>query len=232
MTSARPGFKFINRGFRKTLVLVPGWATDRRIFAALDLEFNYILPGNCAAGDFTKECARAMDGAKIDTASVLGWSLGGFLAGDLFKACPGRIEELILVGMREKYDASQLSAVRAYLARSRPGYLNKFYAECFSENEKDLLRRFREDLVKSYLREMETGVLLEGLDYLERARLDTESLRRADVRFVHGSLDRIAPAEGIVRLAERLPAAALTVIEGAGHAPFLRADFREKLNGR
>ncbi len=232
MTLPRSVFKFVDRGFSKTLLLVPGWAADHRVFAELDLEFNYLLPAKCIAGDFVKECVAAMDGAKIDTVSVCGWSMGGFLACDLFKAYPGRIKELILVGMRDRYESRQLSEVRAYLDKSRSGYLYKFYAECFSENEKDLFSWFKANLIKSYLREMDHGILLEGLDYLEHARLDTESLGGARVRFIHGSGDRIVPVEALARVLDRLPAATFTLIEGAGHMPFLRAGFREALSGR
>lgn len=232
MRSLRSDFKFIDRGFPKTLLLMPGWATDHRVFADLDLGFNYLLPVKCATGDFVKECVRVMNGAKIEKVSICGWSLGGFLGCDLFKECPGRVEELILVGMREKYEARQLSEVRAYLDRSRSGYLYKFYAECFSENEKDLLSWFKTNFMKSYLREMESEILLEGLDYLERARLDIESLGGTKVRFIHGSGDKIAPVEGLTCVLKRLPGAVFTLIEGAGHMPFLRAGFKEALSGR
>jgi pimeloyl-ACP methyl ester carboxylesterase len=231
MTSSRSAFKLVDRGFSKTLLLVPGWATDHRVFAGLDLDFNYLLPVKCATGDFVKECVRAMDDAKIDKVSACGWSLGGFLACDLFKAYPGRIEALILIGMREKYEACQLSEVRAHLDKSRAGYLYKFYAECFSTDEKDLLAWFKANLIKSYLREMESEILLKGLDYLERARLDTESLGGAKVRFIHGSGDRIAPVKGLARALERLPGAAFTLVEGAGHMPFLSSGFKEALSG-
>ena len=43
MTSPTSEFEWRARGFGHTLLLVPGWATDPRIFAPLDLEFNYLV---------------------------------------------------------------------------------------------------------------------------------------------------------------------------------------------
>ena len=37
-------WKYIERGYDKVLVLVPGWAMGCEIFNRLDMEFNYILP--------------------------------------------------------------------------------------------------------------------------------------------------------------------------------------------
>jgi pimeloyl-ACP methyl ester carboxylesterase len=232
MRSSGSAFKLLDRGFRETLLLVPGWAADYRIFATLELEYNYLLPVRCAAADFVKGSLLAMDSAKIGTVSACGWSMGGFLAADLFRACPGRIEELTLVGMREGYNPRQLSEVRARLKKSREGYLYKFYAGCFSTNEKDLLSRFKGGLCKAYLREMDLEGLLEGLDYLEHARLDMESLKKARVRFIHGSDDMIAPLEGIAGFAHSLPGAAVAIIKGAGHMPFLGPRFPEAFHGR
>jgi len=43
MISLKSEFRFFNRGFKDTLVLIPGWATDYRIFNSLDLSYNYLL---------------------------------------------------------------------------------------------------------------------------------------------------------------------------------------------
>ena len=44
MISRKSEFKLIDRGFKDTILLIPGWAADYRIFDSLDLEFNYLLP--------------------------------------------------------------------------------------------------------------------------------------------------------------------------------------------
>ena len=37
-------FKCVNRGFDRTIVLLPGWASDYRIFNNLNVSYNYLVP--------------------------------------------------------------------------------------------------------------------------------------------------------------------------------------------
>ena len=52
MRSVKSKFKLIKRGFTNPLVLIPGWATDYRIFDSLDLNYDYILPVEFSPLDF------------------------------------------------------------------------------------------------------------------------------------------------------------------------------------
>ena len=209
MTSKRSGFKLIQRGADKTLLLIPGWATDHRIFASLDLPYDYLLPVEFALPDFGKRLLMALEKEMLGRISILGWSLGGFLAADFAANNKGRIDELILVGVKRGYKKTDIDKIKGYIRRNRAAYLRKFYDECPVE----------EGLKRVYLEEMDIATLMEGLDYLSGAEIIPERLKGLDVRFVHGENDRIAPIDEARALAKGLEGSEFSEIKGAGHFP-------------
>ena len=48
----RSRFKYINNGKGPLAVIIPGWATDSRIFEKLDLNHDIILPEEIVVDDF------------------------------------------------------------------------------------------------------------------------------------------------------------------------------------
>jgi len=228
MTCPTSEFEFLpRRGFAETLLLVPGWATDHRIFAPLDLEFNYLVPVSCSPRDFQESLLSALRRHRLDRVAMLGWSLGGYLALEFARAHPERVMAgaLFAVGMRERYDAAAIEAIKGRLARNKAAYLRRFYGACFSAGEREARDWFERELLGSYLDQMELDSLMAGLDYLASA-----SLPDVQARFIHGREDRIAPIEEMLAMEERRPGASLTCIEGAGHAAFLNPEFKKVFN--
>ena len=233
MTSPASEFEWRDRGFRKTLLLVPGWATDHRIFAPLDLEFNYLAPTVFSPRDFKERLLDAMGRYRLERVAVLGWSLGGYLALEFACEHPERIVEgaLFAVGMREHYERDAIEATRSRLARSRAAYLRRFYEACFSAGEREARSWFERELLAAYLERMELNGLLEALDYLAGASLAAQAPGGMKVTFIHGSLDRIAPVEAMLAVRARLPGAELVRLEAAGHAAFLNPQFKRVFDG-
>lgn len=229
MISQVSGFKLWERNFKKTLCLVPGWATDYRIFSLLDLDYNYLVPLIFSPFDFKDKLPALLSKKSLGKISLLGWSLGGFLAAEFALDNPQRIDELILVSMRKNYQAPTLERVRAQLKKNRKAYLYKFYLECFSDSDRESLTWFKKNLLQEYLCEIKLKSLIEGLDYLSQAALNFESLSQVKkIRFFHGLEDKIAPSEEIVQTQTCLPQAEFIYIKGLGHIPFLNSVFREK----
>lgn len=73
-----------------------------------------------------------------------------------------------------------------------------------------LLQRYR--VQAHYLRH---GCWLDAPPLLDRL----EALTPLPLLLLHGTLDRVCPAEGALALSRRLPWARLRLVEGAGHAP-------------
>ncbi len=221
-------FKLSDRGFKDTIVLLPGWAADHRIFGVLNLDYNYLMPAGRDFFDFREELLEFLDRGAIGKISLFGWSQGGFLAAEFASRHPDRVEELVLIGIRKRFDREALEGVERRLTKNKKIYLYKFYLESFSGEDKEGLAWFKKNLLKSYLQDMETEDLIRGLDCLSRATIDPERLRRVEkIRIFHGTEDAIAPFKEAEEIGSRLPQAQFIPIAGAGHCPFLRRDFRE-----
>ena len=112
-------FKYIDRGKENFLVLVPGWASDYKIFDSLDLEYNYIVPVEFSPFDFEEILLETLKTNNIKKASIFGLSLGGFLAAKFASKYPDLIDELTLVGIRKKYKAEEIREVKNNLKKQR-----------------------------------------------------------------------------------------------------------------
>ena len=205
MTS-ETSFKYIDRKKTGAIALVPGWATDSRVFESLDLEFNYLLPLEFSPHTFETLFLKALKENNAAKVVLLGWSLGGFVAAAFASKYPGLVDELILIGIRKKYDPGKLAEIRNMLKRNKKAYLKRFYAQCWTD-------------ARSY--DPELDHLLEGLDYLADAEIRPEDLRGVKkIKIMHGAEDTIAPIEEAKEIADSLPNAEFVRVGGKKHAAF------------
>lgn len=231
MISRKSAFKFFDRGFKETLLLIPGWATDYRIFGPLDLDFNYLMPVEFSPFDFEEKLESALKEKKLGGISILGWSMGGFVASDLMSRCPGIAKEVTFVGVRRSYREDEIERTKAYLRKDKKAFLYKFYHEFFSDNEAKALSWFKGDIMKKYLSDMDLDLLLEDLDYILKARIKLGANEGVRIKFIHGQEDRIAPIEEAMEIRGSLPRAEFISMKGVGHMPFLAADFKKVFSG-
>lgn len=233
MTSAPSKFNIIDRGFKKTIVLIPGWASDYRIFNALDLDYNYLLPFEFGIDNFGRDLRELLDKESIDKISLFGWSMGGFLASDFSAKNPEKVEELILVSVQKKYSPALLEDIKQKLKENKKAFLYKLYFNCFSEQDREGLNWFKEHLLMPYVNELKLEDLLRGLDYLSGTQIEPRSLGKIEkIRIFHGELDRIASPEEARQIKLELPQAEFINLPDSGHTPFLNKQFKEKfLNG-
>jgi len=228
MKSLSAGFRFIDRGFRHTLVLLPGWASDGRIFGNLDLDYNYLIPLRTALTTFEKDLANLLRKQSLSKISLLGWSLGGFLACDFARKFPDRVNELILLGIRERFKDSVLKDAEEALRKNRRAYLYRFYLNCFSDADHESLSWFKKNLLTDYLAGMDLKTLVRGLNYLGRCRIEPSLLAGIKkIAIFHGSQDKIAPLGEALNIKSRLPGARFVRMEKLGHIFFLNPKFKE-----
>jgi pimeloyl-ACP methyl ester carboxylesterase len=216
-------FKYIDRGYPHTTVLIPGWANDYRIFGNLDLGSNYLIPLASSPFTFEKDLLAALKDNNISRAALLGISMGGFMASQFASRHSDLTEEIILVGIRKKYKQEEIAGVRENLQKSKESFLYKFYKMCFSKED---IHFFNAALFKAYSKEMDLENLLKDLDYLGNAEIKPEGLAPIKkIKIIHGEFDRIAPIDEAVYIKERLPQAGFACVKGAGHALISRKDF-------
>ena len=208
--------------------MIPGWATNWRIFDGLELDYNYLLTTKLNTSDFNQQLLSQLEQLKISKVSLLGFSLGGFLAAEFSSSYPDKITQLNLLGVRKCYDSQVLKNIkREILTDARP-WIYKFYLNCFSKADKQGLAWFRKNLLKEYLDNLSSAELLRGLDYLASHTLHPEALKEIeDIRIFHGSDDMIAPVKEVLEIKTILPKAKLTLLADTGHLCFLNQNFRE-----
>lgn len=219
-------FKLKERGFKDTLVLIPGWAADYRIFGRLNLDYNYLSPIGGPLFDFSARLLESLNKKSIAKVSLFGWSLGGFLGAEFAVKHPAKVNELILLGIRRKHDNPALKEIKARLIKNKKAFLYKFYLECFSDTEKEGLFWFKKNLLKDYINRFRLKDLIGGLDYLSKAGIAPESLAKIEkLRVFHGLEDKIAPVKEVQEMESRLPEADFVYMPGTGHLPFMAKDF-------
>jgi len=217
-------FKYIDRGRQNLSVLIPGWATDYRIFDRLNLNYNYLIPVSFSPFDFERSLLKALKKNNIEKISLFGWSLGGFIAAEFASRYADFIDELILVSIRRKYEQQELAQIKRHLMRNKKGYLYKFYTRCFYKREK--IPWFRKNFFRYYCQKLDLDYLLRTLDYLKNAQINPASLNTVKrIKIIHGEHDSIAPIQEAIDIKEGLAYAKFICIKDAGHAPFFKKGF-------
>ena len=69
--------KYVDRHHEETLLLVPGWAFDERIFDGLDLPYNYLLFSGISMLSLENIILQYVKEHQCQPLSLLGWSQGG-----------------------------------------------------------------------------------------------------------------------------------------------------------
>lgn len=209
----------------RAIVLLPGFATDRRIFDDVPVGGTAILPGDVPADRLPAALAAFLAERETGPVTLFGWSLGGFLAAAFAAEHPALVERVVLAGVRSRYPRCDLDRFREALDADREACLREFYAQCFLPAQKGAYRRFRDTLLPVYLRDMDAGRLREELALLGTFELRPDRLPPCPVTFLHGARDVVAPVDEVRALAAAAPGATLRVLPDAGHALFLSPGF-------
>jgi pimeloyl-ACP methyl ester carboxylesterase len=223
-------FKFVDRSQTDYLVLIPGWAFDYKIFATLDLPYNYFHFCDQYLANFEDKLKELLAHNNIKRISLFGWSQGAFAACNFASKNPSSVEELILVSARKKYEPKNLQNIKKYISKNKAAYLYSFYRECFCKNEKDHFCWLKNTLLKDYLGTISSSHLVANLDYLSQLQIQPELIKKLErVKLVHGTEDKIAPINEAADIANALPQAQFICFEHTGHLPFLQKDFSKRL---
>jgi len=223
-------FKLVDNHAPDTLVMIPGWATDQRIFADIVLPYNYLLPLTFSPGTFVKALAAELRKRGLKRVSLLGYSLGGFLAADFSREYGDCVDRLVLAGIRRAYESREIDAIRTLLSKNKKAFLYKFYEQCCTDRAQWFY--FKTHFFEEYCRIFDLEYLNAGLDYLAAARIDPRDLEAVQtVTFMHGELDRVAPLPEARALQSGVPQSRLVVVPGKGHLFFLPPGNWEGVSG-
>lgn len=220
------------------MVFLHGWGTHPIIWEPLLEHFGSAralpLPGYAGSEPaFTFEEMTARLATQLeDGTTLVGWSLGGQLAGRIALEYPAKVSRLIMIGSTPCFVSRDgwPHGVPAGVFDQFSNSLAKDYADTIrrflglqaqgSDEMRDVLFTLRQRLL-GQARPAE-GVLEAGLDVLQHADLRHDVLQlRVPLMLIHGTRDKLAPLAAARWLANAIPGAKLHEIQGAGHAPFL-----------
>jgi pimeloyl-ACP methyl ester carboxylesterase len=199
---------------RPTVVLLPGWATDCRIFRREALGADVIELDYADPFAIEQELCALIEKHGLSRVTLVGFSMGGFAAAAFAKRYPEKVASLLLCGIRRKYLPKQIAFVRKHVEADKDAYLRVFYAQGFADAH--ARAEFDATLRDVYCAKFSSEQLLRGLEYLAQAMIDTEALKGIPTTIVHGRLDGIAPLAEAETIAAEC-GAQLRVFDGVGH---------------
>jgi 3-oxoadipate enol-lactonase len=200
---------------------IPGW---RRNIPTLARELRVIAydfrgngnsddpPGPTTMSTYVDDTVALLDALGIDRAHLYGQSFGGMVAQELALTRPERVRTLIL-GCTDMGERTTIRPEGATAPKHEPW--RALYAPSFPdrhpEHVADDLRvaALQPDHPVGRRRQWEAVQGFDSYDRVPDLRVPTLVL--------HGTEDRLIPAENGRRLAARIPDAELVLLEGAGH---------------
>jgi pimeloyl-ACP methyl ester carboxylesterase len=207
-------------------VLLPGWATDHRIFEPIAIDGPSVIVEGPLTRAFPERLAEYLSKEGLFPVSLFGWSLGGAAALQFTRVYPEMLNRLILFGLRPRYPADALDAARRGVIDDKEAYLTSFYRTCFLPAQRGDYAWFKRSLLTPYLHEMAVTDLLASLDYLGECAFSPADVTLRDTTILHGAWDSIAPIAEIEALIEASGASRFHVLPNAAHAPFLLPEAR------
>lgn len=186
--------------------------------------------GPLAFTDFADDLARLLDHLDAPRAHVVGLSMGGRIALDLWRRFPDRVASLTLAdtsaGSREAQDPTKIAAFLA--ARQKPLLDGMTPAELAPQLVEALLGPAASGAVRAEL--TASLAALHRDSYLKTLEAVTRFTDFPDfaaiavpVLVVAGTADRIAPPDVVAAMAAAIPGATLIMIEAAGHVSNVEA---------
>lgn len=222
---------------KKTLVFINSLGTDFRIWdgvvAALGGEFNIVLHDKCGHGlstyakrpstiaGYAADLESLLLHLGVSKAVVVGLSVGGLIAQELFQTRPDMIAGLVLsntalkIGTLDSWGA-RIAAIRENGIESiADAILERWFSPQFRASRKDELEIYRNMLVRTpqegYLACCEA---IRDADYTSEA-----SNISAPVLCIGGEHDGSTPPAQVQDMASRIPDARFELIEGVAHLP-------------
>ncbi|PKN11977.1 MAG: pimelyl-ACP methyl ester esterase [Deltaproteobacteria bacterium HGW-Deltaproteobacteria-4] len=232
-------FAWRSSGSGAPLVFIHGWGSSAAIFDEL---MSRLPDCHCLAPDLpgygastasatidlaalAEDLLHWFDALKLETVTLLGWSLGGMIAQELAARFPQHIKRLILLATTPCFvatpdwphgltDTSVRALARDFKRAPTPTLANfwslQFQGECPPPSP--------------LLVDVETATALGGLELLRRIDLRSHlSAITLPALVLHGSADVIIPIGAGRFLSAALPQAHFHEFSGCGHAPFYRA---------
>jgi 3-oxoadipate enol-lactonase len=201
-------------GQRRALGHVPQVAPDLPGFGGSDPAGEVLSMGLAA-----DRCTHALDAVGFDRAIVVGLSMGGYVAFELWRRDPERIGGLVLANTRSQADPPEGVETRRALAARLLAEGNGFLADAPPPLLSDEAPQELRDRVRAWILDQPAAAIAAASLGLAERPDSTPTLPTIDVPtlVVSGDRDTLIPSEVSLAMAEQIPGAGAALIEGAGH---------------
>ena len=208
------------------LVLLPGFMTDNSLWNEVlgELENSLgslnVTYGNLNSGDSIEALAQHTLKMSPPEFTLIGFSMGGYVAREVARLAPDRVKSLILIGTSARADTQEqrlqrVTAAKNMTATNFRGLSQasiKYSVAPSREGDKELIEKIRL-----------MGATLGKEAFIKQSAIhrqgDLDKL--ADIQcptlIIAGALDRLRPLDEVEELHQRIPHSELRVIEDSGH---------------
>lgn len=188
---------------------------------------------------FVEDVLQILDSLKIEKASILGASFGGFVAQEFALRFPERINKLILACTSAggpNHVRPDIEILRAFTPDPnlttgehvrkfiRPAFTEKFNIDHADEVEKVCQMRESNEVAEAvYMAQLQVAFTFNTEDKISEIKNET--------LVITGDRDYVVPMQNSVNLAEKLPNAKLEIIENGSHMFFIEnaSDFNQAI---
>lgn len=215
----------MSKSTKHVVVLIPGMGNNDRLWAAqlgdLSSDHEVIVADYLGAASIDEMADRVLGQVPPGSFSLVGFSLGGYIALNLIGRVAERIDRLALISASPFADSEQAIEQRESLMQKARHDFDAVLADMgqFIVCEEGPLAGETREIVALMGKEL-------GLE--EFCRQQKAAMQRADarpqlasidcpVRVLCGAEDRVTPVSGNRYLAEHIPGATLQVEEQSGH---------------
>ena len=208
-----------------TAVLIPGmgntpllWQAQR---ASLIDDFDLILPDYRGSSSIEEMADNVVASMPDSPVALVGFSLGGYIALDIVRRYPERLQQLIFISSSPYADSEAAIAQRRKLIANS----HNDYSKLLEDMGKGITYPKGPNVIEARQRLLEMGLDLGAEEF---RRQQEATMRRKDnrellptikipTRVLCGDKDFVTPLAGNQLIAEQIPGATISIIENSGH---------------
>lgn len=182
--------KKIQNGFKRNLLVLPGWGFDASIFLNQKWEYNlWTIENFSFNSDLKKDEIRQMP----EPFSVLAWSIGGFVLDKWLKSgllLKDKIEKVFLMSVPAYFSKDIVEKIKTGLKSNLVNTLKHFYSLVFYGN-KEFYKKFVSQYQPKYLRSFSYEDLIQGLNFLQNYKQDFNQFQDLNTLYFYSTKDYI-----------------------------------------
>lgn len=214
------------------MLLIPGFMLDRDLWHDMEpalAQWGPLTHATASEGDTLAEMAQAILKDAPQTFILVGFSMGGYIAREIFRQAPERVEALILIATSARGDSDVQAKRKQALAGQPDGVAFRGLSTAAVASSLHPDNTGRSDLIT---RIQEMGQRLGGDVFRRQSLLDRRDERqeldaiRCPTLVIAGGEDRLRSREEALELHEGIAGSAFVVIEKTGHMVPMEAPER------